>query len=118
MAVELIVPQAARPREERQAELLARFHYAESWRKQYDERAVEWYKLYVGFREPVEGRSNLHIPRLYEQLDTIRARIFRSFTATRPYIDFIPMPTGLTAEAIKSLNAEKATIAAALTGCA
>lgn len=114
MAVELIVPQAARPREERQAELLARFHYAESWRSQYDERAVEWYKLYVGFTKEVEGRSNLHIPRLYEQLDTIRARIFKSFTATRPYIDFIPMPTGLTAEAIKSLNAEKATIAAAL----
>ena len=51
---------------------------------------------------------------MYEHLDTLRARLFRSFVATRPYIEFLPMPTGLTAEAVKSLNTDKAVVAAAL----
>lgn len=118
MAVDLVALSRPRPREERQAELLSRFSYAEGWRVQYDRRAVEWYKLYVGFRKPLEGikrdRSNLHIPAMYEHLDTLRARLFRSFVATRPYIEFLPMPTGLTAEAVKSLNTDKAVVAAAL----
>lgn len=100
------------------AELLSRFNYADSWRQQYDEKAVEWYKLYVGYREPLpeelQGRSNLHIPRTYEQLDTLRSRLVKAFFSIRPYIDFMPQPTySSTPEAIQ-LNAQKAQLAAAL----
>src|SRR5690606_13863817 len=78
----------------RAAELITRFNYADRFRRQYDDKAVEWYKVYVGHREKpvIEGRSNLHIPRTYEIVDSIRARIVRSFFATRPYLDFVPIP--------------------------
>jgi len=100
----------------RAAELLSRFSYAESFRKQYDEKAVKFYKAYVGHRDKpkIEGRSNLHIPRTYEIVDAIRARIVRSFFANRPYLDFLPLPRqGGTVEELL-LRAEKAKIAAAL----
>ena len=77
--------------------LLEKFDHAEAWRKQYDELAVECYKQYVGYREPLDeehvGRSNLHIPRTYEQIDALRSRFLKSLFSSRPYIDFIPMPT-------------------------
>jgi len=103
-------------REARTAELVTRFAYAESWRKQYDSKALEWYKLYRGWREKahIEGRSNLHIPKTYEYLDSIRARIVKSFFSTRPYLEFIPRPfVGATPE-IMAENAEKAKVASAL----
>lgn len=96
---------------------MARFNLADSWRRQYDDRAVEWYKLYVGYREPLpeelRGRSNLHVPRTYEIVDTIRARIFKAFTAVRPYIDFVPTASHAAREATVEAE-EKARIAAAL----
>ena len=103
-------------REARTAELVTRFAYAESWRKQYDSKALEWYKLYRGWREKayIEGRSNLHIPKTYEYLDAIRARIVKSFFATRPYLEFIPRPFAGATPEIMAVNAEKAKVASAL----
>ncbi len=97
------------------ARLLNRFSYADGWRHQYDKKAVEWYKLYIGYRRPLpeelRGRSNLHIPRTYEEIDTLRARLVKSFFSTRPYIDFIPQPTQAVPTAA---DEEKAKVAAAL----
>ena len=116
MAVDLIVIER-KPKEQRAAELIQRFHYAERWRRQYDQRAVEAYKLYVGYREPIDdpelkGRSNLHIPKTYEHVDTIRARLVKTFFSVRPYIDFVPVPTGTTL--VSEENDRKARVAAAL----
>jgi len=101
-------------RAERTVELLSRFYYAESWRRQYDEKAVEWYKLFRGWREKVKGRSNLHIPRTYEQLDAIRARLVKSFFSTKPYLEFNPVPRDGTPVELATLNTEKAKVASAL----
>lgn len=105
-------------REARAAELLSRFTYAESWRRQYDRKAVEWYKLFVGWREPLpdenRGRSNLHIPRTFEQLDAIRARLVKSFFSVKPYLEFNPVPRDGTPVEVATLNAEKAKVASAL----
>lgn len=94
--------------------LLRRFTYAESDRRQnYDEIASEAYKAYIGYREPLpEGvqRSNIHIPRTYEYIDTLRARYLKSLLGSRPYIDFIPV--GQTLEIVQT-NSEKAELAAA-----
>jgi hypothetical protein len=96
-------------------ELLDRFLYAKSARDPFDERATENFKLYIGHREPVDtGRSNLHIPRAYEQIDTLRSRLVKSFVSQRPYIDFIPLvKPGVTTGDIED-NEQKAAIAAAL----
>jgi len=101
---------------ERLAELRSRFSYAESYRKQYDERAIACYKLYVGYRDKakVAGRSNLHIPRVYEQLDTLRARLVKSFASTRPYVDFIPQARPQSTLEQVHLDELKADIASAL----
>lgn len=100
----------------RTAELISRFNYADSFRKQYEAKAIEFYKSYIGHRDrpKIEGRSNLHIPRTYEIIDSIRSRFVRSFFSTRPYIDFLPMPRhgGTPEEMI--LRGEKAKVAAAI----
>lgn len=78
------------------AELLGRFQYAESHRQQYDLRAVESYKLYTGYRaslpKELKGRSNLHIPKTYELVDSLRARYLRALFGTTPAIEYIPNP--------------------------
>lgn len=104
--------------DERAADLRSRFAYADSWRQQYDAKAVDWYRLYIGYRdelgEAFAGRSNLHIPRVYEELDTLRARLVKAFFSSRPYIDFLPQPAyGATPDAMIA-NAEKAELAASL----
>lgn len=113
----LLVPTSTR--EERTAALLERFRYADSWRKQYDARAVEWYKLYIGhvdrdIRAPEGERSHLHIPRTYEQIDTLRARFVKSFFSVRPYLEFLPRPEDGGQPGLVSLNEVKAEVAAAL----
>ena len=99
------------------AELLQRFNYADSWRQQYDARALAWYKLYVGWRaelpKQLKGRSNLHIPRTYEEIDTLRARFLKALFSSRPYIDFLPRPRDANPELLPALEA-KAKIAGAL----
>mgnify|MGYP001226706700 CR=1 FL=1 len=103
------------------ANLLARFRYADDWRKQYDEIAVRCYKAYVGWRNEVPRdehgnpiRSNLHIPRTYEQIDTWRARLVASFWSSHPYIDFLPRPTRGGVPGVVAVNHENAKIASAL----
>ena len=71
------------------------FTYYDSYRKQYEDKAIDFYKKFIGYKEAEEeGKSNLHIPKTYEILDTIRARIVSSFFNKRPYIEFEPMPSG------------------------
>ncbi len=108
----------AKTRDELTAELIQRFEYADSWRHQFDDVARRCYKLYVGYRDPLpegmEGRSNLHIPRTYEQMDTWRARLLKAFFGiARPYIDFLPSPQGARPE-VMEVNDQKARLAAAL----
>lgn len=78
------------------AELINRFNYADGFRQQYDERALENYKLYTGYREmlppELKGRSNLHIPKTYELVDSLRARYLRAMFTQSPVIEYIPNP--------------------------
>lgn len=109
-------------RQEIESALIARFRYADAHRQKWDEKAVEWYKLYVGYRDdeddvdPETGlsRSNLHIPRTYEEIDTLRARIVKSFFSSRPYVDFLPMPPDPDTPQLLAANDEKAKIAASV----
>lgn len=69
------------------------FSYYDSYRQQFEERAIENYKKFIGYlEEAAEGKSNLHIPKTYEILDTIRARFLSSFFDQRPFIEFTTMP--------------------------
>lgn len=98
-------------------ELLNRFTYADNWRQQYDEQAIEWYKLYVGYREHTAeriGRSNMHIPRAYEEIDALRSRLVKSIFSSRPYIDFVPMPNNINDATLKDELTNKAIVAASL----
>lgn len=98
------------------AELINLFNYFDSYRKQYDKQAVENYKLVVGYKEDEDGedgRSNLHIPRTYQIVDTIRARIVMAFFNRRPYIEFVPMPSLANRMTLEEAE-EKAKIASAL----
>lgn len=86
------------------AELLARFYYAESHRQQYDLRAAANYKLFKGYRpelpKALQGRSNLHIPKTYELVDSLRARYLRALFTASPVIEYIPDPLLYFQEAI------------------
>jgi len=78
-------------------ELRSLFNYFDSYRKQYEDKAIDWYKQFVGYIEDKEekkseGKSNLHIPKTYEILDTIRSQIVMSFFDKRPYVHFSAMP--------------------------
>jgi hypothetical protein len=107
--------------EELRALLVGRFTYADGYRSQFDERAIDSYKLYIGYREQItdpklQGRSNLHIPRPYEELDALRARLVKSFFGSRPYMDFLPVPqpTQAMSPELQSQNEQKAQVAASL----
>lgn len=104
--------------EARLSELMALFQASEDFRRQYDEQALEHYKLFVGYREELDvhktGRSNIHIPATYEMLDTLRGRLFKAFFGTRPYIDFKPRPQSSQDLASIEIDAQKAKLAAAL----
>jgi len=99
-------------------ELRSLFNYFDSYRKQYEDKAIDWYKQFVGYIEDkeekkAEGKSNLHIPKTYEILDTIRSQIVMSFFDKRPYVHFSAMPqsAGNIQQVMTSKN--KADIAAA-----
>lgn len=69
------------------------FRYFDKYREQYEKKAIDFYKLYIGYRDEVkEDRSNLHIPKTYQILDTIRARVLSAMFNKRPYIEFHTMP--------------------------
>ena len=119
IATEDITPVAEdTARAEATTELLQRFEYADGWRSQFEDVARRCYKLYVGYRDELteeqKGRSNLHIPRTYEAVDTWRARLLKAFFGvSRPYIDFLPSPEGATPEMMEA-NERKAELASAL----
>ena len=85
--------------------IITEFTYTDSFRKQYEEAALRYYKQYAGYREALSaeftGRSNLHIPRTYEEIDTLRSRIIKTIFATRPYVDFVPHPAGYVPDGIE-----------------
>ncbi len=96
--------------------LTSRFQSFDSWRQQFDTKAIENYKLFRGYKETLpEGvqRSNLHIPRTYEALDTIRGRLVTSFFRTRPYVFFKPEPHGGDPMTL-TINEKKAEVGQAL----
>lgn len=80
------------------------FSFYESFRKQYEERAINCYKHLVGYLDETEEdkkarengepvRSNLFIPRTYQIIDTIRSRYLMAIFNKRPYLEFIPIPS-------------------------
>jgi len=92
------------------------FNYFDDYRKQSEEDAINCYKLLVGYKEEVnedDNRSNLHIPRTYQIVDTIRARLVSTFFKSYPYLNFIPSPTQLMG-ATMNMQEEKAEVASAL----
>lgn len=78
-------------REQETRELLSLFDWAKEYRSQFEEEAKSCYIDYVGYRKAIEGRSNLHIPRSYELLDTLRAQLVQAITQNRPYVEFVPI---------------------------
>lgn len=105
-------------------EQISLFHYFESYRQQWDLRAIDWYKLLVGYKEETEQekkakeegeatRSNLHIPRTYQIVDTIRARMVMALFKNYPYVEFIPQPTQMNRFPMQQAE-EKAEIASSL----
>lgn len=104
-----------RDKQEVLAELLSRFEGADDYRKPYEEIALRNFSLYrTQRREAIEGRSNLHIPRMYEQIDTLRSRIYKSVFSQRPYINFIPKVKATTTLEDYEDSTRKADIASAL----
>lgn len=89
------------------------FTYYDNYRKQFEEKAIENYKTFIGYKEELKNKSksNLHIPKTYEILDTIRARFLSSFFDQRPYVEFTPMPEGGGVESVM-VNEDKAKVAA------
>lgn len=78
------------------AELKQLFLTFDSYRSQWDDRAIEWYKKLVGYKDDEDdddNRANFHIPRTYQIVDTIRSRILMALFKERPYIEFIPTPS-------------------------
>lgn len=104
-----------RDKQEVLTELLSRFEGADDYRKPYEEIALRNFELYrAQKREAIEGRSNLHIPRLYEQLDTLRSRVYKSVFSQRPYMNFIPKVKATTTAEDYEDSIRKADIASAL----
>lgn len=114
------------PREQSEVagELKSKFTRFNSFRQNFEQSAIEDYKSYVGHKSEREaareseekgsaGRSNLHIPRTYEVLDTIRARLVSSFFSARPYMEFKPMPEGGSAHQMY-VSEQKSEVAGAL----
>lgn len=111
-------PLNTRSPEERLGDLMTLFTYADEYREQRKEQALEWYRLFVGHRDELpddlKGRSNLHIPLTNETVDTLRARMFKAYFGTQPYVDFKPKPQTTLDIREYDKNLAKAKLAAAL----
>jgi len=105
-------------------EQLALFNYFDGYRQQYEEIAVDGYKKFVGYKEETEEeriarengeavRSNLHIPRTYQIVDTIRARMVMAFFKTYPYFEFVPQASYQTRFSLQQAE-DKAKVGSAL----
>lgn len=92
------------------------FEAFDSYRSQWDDRAVKWYKKLIGYKKELDEddpRSDLHIPRTYQIVDTIRARMVMAFFKNHPYIDFVAQPSQQTRFSMQQ-SEDKAEIASAL----
>ena len=95
-------------------EIISLFNSFDSYRKQWEDDAVENYKKYIGYKEEYDdNKANLHIPRTYEIIDTIRARIVNSFFNKKPYIEFVPLPDNQKRDSLERAE-EKAEVASGL----
>lgn len=101
------------------------FNYFDSYRSQWDGIAIDGYKKFVGYKEESEEekaarkrgeqtRSNLHIPRTYQIVDTIRSRMVMAFFQHYPYVEYIPQPSYQARYPLQQ-SEDKARIASALT---
>ena len=98
------------------SELIDLFNSFDSYRAQWEEQAINNYKKFIGWKKELdenENRSNLHIPRTYQIIDTIRARIVNNFFSRRPYIEFMPSPSKQSRENLQK-SEDKAKVASAL----
>ena len=103
-----------RDRSDINAEMDQKFTEFNSYRSQYEQQAIDNYKLLIGYKdEEREDRSNLHVPKTYEIVDTLRARIVKNFFDRRPYIDFLPSPQLGDLDNLDKME-EKADVASAL----
>lgn len=67
------------------------FNKASSARQQYEEKWLEFYKLYRNYKEDaIPGRSNLFVPYTFSVIETVVPRIISTLFASRPYIGYIP----------------------------
>lgn len=83
----------SREGQQKTEELKSLFNAFDSYRKQWEDDAIEDYKMYDGYKEDTDDRrANIHIPRAYEIVDTIRARVVNAFFNKKPYIEFVPTP--------------------------
>lgn len=100
------------------------FQHFSDYRAQYEEKAIDCFKKFVGYKEETEEeklarkmgesiRSNLHIPRTYQIVDTIRSRMVMSFFQRYPYVEFIPQPSYQSRFSMQQAE-DKAQIASAL----
>jgi len=97
-------------------ELIDLFNSFDAYRAQWEEQAIENYKLLKGHKPDLDEddpRSNLHIPRTYQIVDTIRSRLVNAFFNRRPYIEFMPSPSKQNRQNLKKAE-EKAKVASAL----
>jgi len=101
-------------------EQISLFNHFDSYRSQWDDMAVRWYKQVVGYKEKFREkdeeenhRSDIHIPRAYQIVDTIRARYVMGLFKSSPYIDFLPKPTNFDRFPM-NMAEDKAKVAASL----
>ena len=88
--------------EEIKNKILRRLEQAEAHREQLERKWVDWYKLYRCVAEPEEGtdeegnrrpklrRSNIFVPQIFSDIETIAPRLVASTFASRPYIAALP----------------------------
>jgi len=94
--------------------LLDIFEYYRSFREQYEQDAVKWYKMFIGYRENNHpNKANVNIPKAYQVLDTIRSQIVSNFFNKRPFIEFTPMPEAGDSRSFIA-NEDKAKVAASI----
>ena len=67
----------------------------------------------LGDEDEEDNRSNLHIPRTYQIVDTIRARMLMALFKNKPYIEFTPAPSYQTRYSTQK-SEDKAEVASSL----
>lgn len=89
-------------------EIQEQFVYADTHRQQYDDLALQYWQQYNGYRAELtgelKGRSNLHIPKTYEEVDSLRARYLKAIFSSSPVIEYIPDPLLYFQEGISPLE--------------